>query len=96
MLERFSRWYFGPDMEEKDKRPYLHFIMVTHLASLLAMFGPIRGLGPCMWAAAMLLDFFMHARKIDGRYPLSMPGALCVAGLSGSILLLFAWMGTSW
>lgn len=88
MLERFSQWYFGPDMEEKNKRPYLHFIMVTHLVSLLAMGGPIRGLGPCMWASALLLDVFMHVRKIDGRYPLSMPGALFVAGLAGGVGVL--------
>lgn len=93
MLERFSQWYFGPDMEEKDKRPYLYFIMVTHLAALLVMGGPIRGLGPCMWASAMLLDFFMHARKIDGRYPLSMPGALCILGFSGAIWMLMVWVG---
>ena len=93
MLERFSQWYLGPDMEEKDKWPYLYFIVVTHLAAFLAMFGPIRRMGPCMWAAAMLLDLFMHARKIDGRYPLSMPGALCLSGLAGGIGMLMAWVG---
>lgn len=87
MLEKFSSWYFGPEMKEKDKWPYLHFIFVTHLAALLAIFGPVRGLGPAMWTAAMLIDFYMHIEKVDGRYPLSMLGGLCILICTAIILL---------
>lgn len=91
MLETFCAWYFGPEMEERDKRPYLHFILVTHLAALLAMFGSVRGLGPAMWAAAMLLDFYMHAEKVDGRFPLSMLGGPCIF-ICTAIVLLGLWI----
>jgi hypothetical protein len=87
MLDKFSSWYFGTEMEGKDKQPYLHCIFVTHLAALLAMFGPVQGLGPAMWTAAMLLDFYMHIERVDGRYPLSMLGGLCILIFTAIILL---------
>lgn len=86
MFEKFCAWYFGPNMEVKDQKPYLLFMTVTHMACFLALFGPIRKLGTAMWVAAMLMDLLMHSTKVHGRFPLAMPMGVLVATMAGGIM----------
>lgn len=90
MFERFSAWYFGPDMEERYKSIYLWFIAITQVASLLAMFGPVRGLGPALWMASVMVDWLLHGLKVDGWWPLSMLGGSVIISIVGVNLLILA------